>query len=101
MNEIDFVLGVFLSSGAGYLLGKHYERKRARQAFRNFAKHAVDSTSRVNAVMIDMVRERFPDIDLRAFVKELLNKLRDAGIEAVAVNIENGKVEKADDNQDK
>jgi hypothetical protein len=101
MNEIDFVLAVFLSSGAGYLTGKHYERKRARRAFNNLARCAGEATSKINAIMMHMIHERLPDLDMNKFVKELMNNLKAAGVEAVVENMDTKQEIRADDNATK
>ena len=64
MDELFLAGAVFISSGAGYLLGKHYERKRAKLAFLNFISQASRTTSIVTASMIDAMKKRYPDVDL-------------------------------------
>lgn len=86
MNEIDFVLVVLGSSGAGYLVGKHYERQKANRAFHNFTKTMTQQTmATVNGIM-DVVKVRLPDLDPKILMTEIVASCAKYGAQVVAYN---------------
>lgn len=86
MNEIDFTLVVLVSSGAGYLVGKHYERVKASKAFHNFTHTMTQQTmATVNGIM-EVVRERLPDLDPKILMKEIVASCAKHGAKVVAYN---------------
>lgn len=97
----DFIIGVFLSSGAGYLLGKHFERKKAQAAFGNFQRHVIGSTQATIAGIMDVVNKRLPDLDTPTLMKEIVESCKANGAEVIVVNSAIGHVVKADDNKAK
>lgn len=99
MNELDLAVAVFLSSGAGYLVGKHYERKKAQAAFKSFQKQVIMSTQTTTAGIMDAVMKRLPDLDMPAFMKDIVESCKAAGVDVIAVNPKTGHVVKADDNK--
>lgn len=101
MNEFDLIIAVFLSSGAGYLVGKHYERRKAKAAFENFALHVAHSATSVSAAMMQAIHRRIPDLNLNEFIKEVVNDLAKMGVQAVGMNAETNQVVEPDDNQAK
>ncbi len=99
MNEIDLMTTVLLSSGAGYLLGKHYERKRARAAFKNFQQHVIGSTQATIAGIMDVVRKHLPELDTPTFIREIVDACKIHGAEIVAYNPATHHTIKSDDNK--
>jgi hypothetical protein len=96
--EIDFVVAVFLSSGAGYLAGKHFERKKAMAAFRGFQRDVTGQTiATVNGIM-DVVKARLPDLDPKTLIQEIVASCAKYGAQVVAYNPATKHVIKADDN---
>lgn len=84
----DFVISVFLSSGAGYLLGKHFERKKAMNAFGNFQREVVGQTmATVNGIVVLM--------------KEIVASCAKHGAKVVAYNPATKHVIKDDDDKAK
>jgi predicted metallo-beta-lactamase superfamily hydrolase len=92
MNEIDFGLVVLISTGAGYLLGKHLERKKAQAAFGNFRQHAMNSIMATTNGIMDVVHKRLPDLDVKVLMQEIVEACAKHGVQAVAVNTETGHV---------
>ena len=86
MNEIDFVIGVLISSGAGYLLGKHYERKKAMVAFRNFQHSVVHSTIATTNGIIDVVVARLPNVDMKVLMQDIVVSCAKYGAQITAFN---------------
>jgi hypothetical protein len=103
MNELDLVATVILSSGAGYLLGKHYERKKVQQAFRNFQRHMIGSTQATIAGIMDVVKKRLPDVETPVLMQEIVDACKANGAEVVAYNPATGHTisGKSDDNKAK
>ena len=98
----DFIIGVFLSSGAGYLLGKHFERKKAQAAFKNFQMHVIGSTQATIAGIMDVVKKRLPDVETPVLMQEIVDACKANGAEVVAVNSATGHVVRgANDNKAK
>jgi hypothetical protein len=102
MNEIDLVAAVLLSSGAGYLLGKHYERKKAQAAFKNFQMHVIGSTQATIAGIMDVVKKRLPEVETPVLMQEIVDACKANGAEVIAVNSATGHVVRgASDNKTK
>lgn len=97
----DFVISVFLSSGAGYLLGKHFERKKAMSAFGNFQREVTGQTmATVNGIMA-VVKTRLPDLDPMVLMKEIIESCAKHGAKVVAYNPATKHVIQADDDKAK
>jgi hypothetical protein len=103
MNELDLIGIILLSSGAGYLLGKHYERKKARQAFGNFRRYMIGSTQATVAGIMDVVKELLPDLDTKVLMQKIVEACKAHGAEVVAYNPATGHTisGKSDDNKAK
>ena len=99
MNEIDLVAAVLLSSGAGYLLGKHYERKKAQAAFKSFQVQVIQATQRTTAGLMAVLKKRNPDVPIPELMQEIVNACKEEGVEVIAVNGETGHVVKSNDNK--
>ncbi len=89
MNGFDFIGMVFLSTGAGYLMGKHYERSVAKKAFKTFAQKAVLASNVMASNMMKAVHKRLPDLNVDEFMQDVVNGMAEEGIQAVAFNQEN------------
>lgn len=101
MNELDLAFAVFVSSGAGYLLGKHFERKKARAAFANFARQVLSSTMVVQDAIMTVVRSKMPDIDPKALSMEMAAECAKRGINVRVADMVTGQVVNPNDNQTK
>lgn len=98
MNEIDLVMVVLVSSGAGYLLGKHFERKKAQAAFSQFQHQTMHAIQRTTAGMMAVIKKRAPDLSDADLMQEIVNACKAEGVEVFAVNGATGGVIKANDN---
>ncbi len=98
MNEVDFALGVFISTGAGYLLGKHFERQKARAAFQNFSHQVMHSTMLVQDAIMSVVKSKLPDTDTKVLAQEMAAECAKRGVKVVLADMETGTVEKPNDN---
>jgi len=99
MNELDLVVAVFVSSGAGYLVGKHYERKRARRAFANFGSQVMHSTALVQGAIMSVVRAKLPDMDPQALAMEMAAECAKRGLQVQVADMQTGKVVDFNDNK--
>lgn len=99
--EFDFVAAVLLSSGAGYLVGKHYERKRAQAAFGNFQRHLIMSTQATIGGIMDVVKKHLPNLETPVLMQEIVDACKANGAEVVAVNSATGHVVRGSSNDDK
>lgn len=106
MNDVDFGLLVVAVPLAGYGLflgGRAYERKIAKQAFRQLAHQAMMSTTAMMNVMVGMVKKRLPDLTDKELMREVIDGCAAVGIQAVAVDTNTKEVMKgpevSDDNK--
>jgi len=99
MNELDLVVAVFISTGAGYLVGKHYERKRARQAFANFRGQVMHSTMLVQDAIMSVVKAKLPDMDPQALAMEMAAECAKRGLQVMVEDMQTGKVVDPNDNK--
>lgn len=98
MNEVDFALGVFISTGAGYLLGKHFERQKARAAFQNFSREVMHSTMLVQDAIMSVVKSKLPDFDAKALAMEMASECAKRGIKVRVEAMEKGTMVNPNDN---
>lgn len=99
MNEFDVVFGVLVSSGAGMLMGKHFERKKAQVAFNNFQRAVMTSVQATTLGVMDVMHERLKDVSPEILVKEVMAACRKRGAQVLAFNTETNRVMTDDDNK--
>ena len=93
MNEIVLAVAVFTSSGAGFMLGKHDERIRAKKAFRKFYENARNTMNLVQGVFMDETIKRLPDLDQQEFARAVAKECTVRGLAVGILNTTTGKVE--------
>jgi hypothetical protein len=91
MNELDVIALVFVSSGAGYLLGKQWERARAGRAFMHFKQAHMEAMQRTTNGIMAACRKRLPDLNHDEFIQDVVNECTKLGVEMVAVNGDTGR----------
>jgi hypothetical protein len=92
MNELDLAVAVLASSGAGYLLGKHYERKKAKAFFNHLQAQFSQAAMGITNTYMAVIKKYAGEVSDPDLMRAIVDAGKEQGVQLHVINKETNEV---------